>query len=89
MPDLPAEGVGLRRCEETTLAALTMVTDTSRALVPFPEAGLLGTVTGFAARLHIDTATVFTAANIAHHMTVLPQGTASPSPPTISGQLGE
>jgi hypothetical protein len=41
--------------------------------VPFPEAGLLGTVTGFClAPQDIDTVTVFTA-TIAHHMTVVPQ----------------
>lgn len=73
-------GVGIRRCEETALAALvsgdtslTMVTGTSQALVPFPEAGLLGTVTGFCyTPAAIDIATVFTA-TIAYKMTVVPQ----------------
>ena len=42
-----------------------------RALVPFPEAGLLGTVTGFCfSPDDIDVATVFTA-TIAHRMTVV------------------
>jgi len=76
-------GVGIRRCDETALAApvsgdnsLTMVTGTSQAFVPFPEAGLLGTVTGFCYRpAAIDIATVFTA-TIAYKLTVVPQATA-------------
>jgi len=45
----------------------------SQALVPFPDAGLLGTVTGFCFNAEdIDVATVFTA-TIAHRMTVIPQ----------------
>jgi hypothetical protein len=75
-------GVGIRRCEQTAFAApgsgrqaLTLAAGTSQAYVPFPEAGLLGTVTGFCyAAADIDTATVFTAA-IAFHMTVVPPGT--------------
>ena len=48
--------------------------------MPFPEARLLGTVTGFCpAFADIDIATVFTA-TIAHHMTVVARGT-----PTLPG----
>jgi len=74
-------GAGVRRCEETAFAAAasagqqpTVITGTSQALVPFPEAGLLGTVTGFCpAAADIDIATVFTA-TIAHRMTVIALG---------------
>jgi hypothetical protein len=74
-------GVGIRRCEETVFAAAasvdrqpTVITGMSQALVPFPEAGLLGTVTGFClAFADIDIATVFTAV-IAHHMRVIAPG---------------
>jgi hypothetical protein len=72
-------GVGIRRCEtirypsgaESGLPPIEA--GISQALVPFPEAGLLGAVTGFCLTPQdIDTATVFTA-TIAHHMTVVPQ----------------
>jgi hypothetical protein len=80
-------GVGIRRCEETVFAAAasagqppTVITGTSQALVPFPEAGLLGTVTGFCpASAGIDIATVFNAA-IAHHMTAIAQAAPALSP---------
>ena len=68
-------GVGVRRCAATALPApaggpLTVAAGISQALVPFPEAGVLGTVTGFCySPADIDLATVFTA-TIAHHMTV-------------------
>jgi hypothetical protein len=66
-------GVGIRRCEETVFG-------TSQALVPFPEAGLLGTVTGFCpAVADIDIATVFTA-TIAHRMSVI-----APGAPALAG----
>jgi hypothetical protein len=79
-PTANGTGVGIRRAAETaftvpgaTDAPLVAVTGTSQALVPFPKAGLLGTVTGFCySPADIDTATVFTA-TIAHHMTALPQ----------------
>ena len=72
-------GVGIRRCEairypsrgESGLPRIEA--GISQALVPFPEARLLGTVTGFCPTPQdIDTVTVFTA-TIAHHMTVVPQ----------------
>ena len=72
-------GVGIRRCEETGLPApadrpVTIAAGISQALVPFPEAGLLGTVTGFCySPADIDVATVFTA-TIAHHLIVVPDG---------------
>ena len=72
-------GVGIRRCEETALPApadrpVTIAAGISQALVPFPEVGLLGTVTGFCySPADIDVATVFTA-TIAHHLTVVPDG---------------
>jgi hypothetical protein len=72
-------GVGIRRSEETKLPApagqpVTIAAGISQALVPFPEAGLLGTVTGFCySPADIDVATVFTA-TIAHHLTVVPDG---------------
>lgn len=80
-------GVGIRRCEETVLAAAasdgrtpTVIAGTSQALVPFPEAGLLGTVTGFCpTAADIDIATVFTA-TIAHRMTV-----TAPGAPALPG----
>jgi hypothetical protein len=70
---------GLRRCEDISLPpaapggrGLTVTTGISQALVPFPDAGLLGAVTGFCfTPADIDLATVFTA-TIAHHMTVVP-----------------
>ena len=81
-------GVGIRRCEETVFAAAAspgwpppvVITGTSQALVPFPEAGLLGTVTGFCpAVADIDIATVFTA-TIAHRMSVI-----APGAPALAG----
>ena len=72
-------GVGIRRCETIRYpsaggSGLPQVeAGISQALVPFPEAGLLGSVTGFClAPRDIDTVTVFTA-TIAHHMIVVPQ----------------
>jgi len=70
-------GVGIRRCEALSLppngtdgSAPSIEAGISQAMVPFPQAGLLGTVTGFCfTPAHIDLATVFTA-TIAHHMTV-------------------
>jgi hypothetical protein len=78
-PTAHGVSVGIRRCEETALPApadrpLTIAAGISQALVPFPEAGLLGTVTGFCfTPADIDVATVFTA-TIAYHLTVVPQG---------------
>jgi hypothetical protein len=75
-------GVGIRRCEEAALPApanqpVAFAAGISQALVPFPEAGLLGTVTGFCySPTDIDVATVFTA-TIAHHMTVVPDELAA------------
>ena len=71
-------GAGVRRCEEISLPpavpggrVLTVTTGISQALVPFPDAGLLGAVTGFCfTPADVDLATVFTA-TIAHHMTVV------------------
>lgn len=84
-PTAQGVGAGIRRCEETSLPSpapdgrpLTIATGISQALVPFPGAGLLGTVTGFCfTPADIDVATVFTA-TIAHHMTVVPK------PPSFS-----
>jgi hypothetical protein len=78
-------GVGIRRTEETALPApagqpAAIAAGISQALVPFPEAGLLGTVTGFCySPADIDVATVFTA-TIACHMTVVPDGPAAGLP---------
>lgn len=77
-PTARGAGAGVRRCEEITLPpaapggrVLTVTTGISQALVPFPDAGLLGAVTGFCfTPAGIDLATVFTA-TIAHHMTVV------------------
>jgi hypothetical protein len=77
-PTAQGSGAGIRRCEDICLppaapggAPLTVTTGISQALVPFPDAGLLGTVTGFCfTPADIDLATVFTA-TIAHHMTVV------------------
>lgn len=78
MENAHGEGVGIRRAGELPLPGrvpdgepLTIDTGISQALVPFPEAGLLGTVTGFCfGPDDIDVATVFTA-TIAHRMTVV------------------
>lgn len=80
-PTAHGVGVGIRRCEETTLPSLAsadgptiIAAGISQALVPFPEAGLLGTVTGFCfTPAAIDVATVFTA-TIAHHLALIPHG---------------
>jgi hypothetical protein len=77
-PAAQGEGVGIRRSGELPLPGrvpdagpLRIDTGISQALVPFPEAGLLGTVTGFCfSPDDIDVATVFTA-TIAHRMTVV------------------
>ena len=82
-------GAGIRRSEETVLAAAasadrppTVTAGTSQALVPFPEARLLGTVTGFCpAAADIDIATVFTA-TIAHRMTAIATGAPAPALPS-------
>ena len=74
-------GVGIRRCEETAVPSpapaaqpLTIEAGISQALVPFPEARLLGTVAAFCLNpADIDMATVFTA-TIAHHLVVVPHG---------------
>ena len=78
-PTAHGEGVGIRRSGELPLPGqvpgaepLRIDTGISQALVPFPEAGLLGTVTGFCfSPDDIDVAAVFTA-TIAHRMTVVP-----------------
>ena len=78
-PTARGAGAGIRRCEEISLppatpggGLLTLTAGISQALVPFPDAGLLGAVTGFCfTPADIDLATVFTAV-IAHHMTVVP-----------------
>jgi hypothetical protein len=82
-PTATGAGAGVRRCESIRLpsdaadgSSLLIDSGISQALVPFPEAGLLGTVTGFCfAPADIDLATVFTA-TIAHHMTVAPKSPA-------------
>ncbi len=69
-------GAGVRRCSEVSLPAAggspsTIGAGISQALVPFPEAGLVGTVTGFCCTpADIDLATVFTA-TIAYSMSAL------------------
>jgi hypothetical protein len=72
-------GAGIRCCDQMSLPSaapgepVSIDTGISQALVPFPDAGLLGTVTGFCFNAEdIDLATVFTA-TIAHRMTVIPQ----------------
>jgi hypothetical protein len=78
-PTARGAGAGVRRCEKITLppaapggGQLTATAGISQALVPFPDAGLLGAVTGFCfTPADLDLATVFTA-TIAHHMTVVP-----------------
>jgi hypothetical protein len=82
-PTARGVGIGVRRCEEAHLPSpapdgqnLTIAAGISLAAVPFPEAGLVGTVTGFCfTPVHIDVATVFTA-TIAHYMTVIPEARA-------------
>jgi hypothetical protein len=76
-PAAQGEGVGIRRRDELPLptgistAPSTIDTAISQALVPFPGAGLLGTVTGFCfSPDDIDVATVFTA-TIGYGMTVV------------------
>lgn len=83
-PTAQGVGAGIRRCEAICLPSgnagtdsLTIDAGVSQALVPFPEAGLLGTVTGFCfTPADIDVATVFTA-TIAHHLTVVSQPPSS------------
>jgi hypothetical protein len=78
-PAAAAAGAGIRRCEEIWLPPsapggrpLTVTAGISQALVPFPEAGLLGIITGFCfTPADIDLATVFTA-TIACQVTVVP-----------------
>jgi hypothetical protein len=80
-PTAHGMGVGVRRCEETAVpspapAVRPLIIDAgiSQALVPFPEAELLGTVAAFCFNsADIDVATVFTA-TIAHHLIVVPDG---------------
>jgi hypothetical protein len=71
-----AAAVGVRRCDTLCLPPggdgeqLTIDVGISQALVPFPDAGLLGQVTGCSFRPEdVDMATVFTA-TIAHHLAV-------------------
>jgi hypothetical protein len=79
-PTARGAGAGVRRCEEISLppaapggGLLTVTTGISQALVPFPDAGLLGTVTGFCfTPADIDLATVLVA-TIAYHMAVSPE----------------
>lgn len=75
-PTAGGAAAGVRRCEAISLSPGQLTADAgiSQALVPFPEAGLLGTVTGFCfTAADIDVVTVFTA-TIAHTMTVVPPG---------------
>jgi hypothetical protein len=78
-PTAHGVGVGVRRCAETALPGpadqpSAIAAGISQAFVPFPEAQLLGTVTGFCfTPADIDVATVFTA-TIAYHLTVVTQG---------------
>jgi hypothetical protein len=94
-PTAEGVGVGIRRGEETALSAaasdgpsLTIAAGISQALVPFPEARLLGTVTGFCCSAQdIDLATVFVG-TIAYHMTVVPGPSSRALPlPTAHGRL--
>jgi hypothetical protein len=72
-------GVGMRRCErmrwpfgENGHESAQTDAGISQALVPFPDAGLLGGVTGLCFdAADVDVATVFTA-TIAHRMRVVP-----------------
>lgn len=82
-PTAAGTGAGIRRCESIRLPSdasdngpLMIDAGISQALVPFPEAGLVGTVTGFCfSPTDIDLATVFTA-TIAHHMTIVQKSPA-------------
>jgi hypothetical protein len=84
-PTAQGEAVGIRRYGELPFPytashdeLVTIGTGISQALVPFPEAGLLGTVTGLCCtREDIDLATVFTT-TIAYRMSVIPQPAATP-----------
>lgn len=77
-PTPHGDGVGIRRCDELLVpvdlsgnTSSKIDAGVSQALVIFPEAGLLGTVTAFCFSIDdIDLATVFTA-TIAHSMTVI------------------
>ena len=87
-PTARGAGAGARRCESFRLPTggadgqpLGIDVGISTALVPFPEAGLLGQVTGCSFRPEdVDLATVFTA-TIAHHMTVASASGRSPTAP--------
>lgn len=88
-PTAHGAGVGVRRCAETALPGPAdqpseIAAGISQAFVPFPEAQLLGTVTGFCfTPADIDVATVFTA-TIAYHLTVVTQGVVA----VLPGQRG-
>ncbi len=76
-PAAQGEGVGIRRRDNLppptgiSTAVSTIDTGVSQALVPFPQAGLLGTVTGFCfSPDDIDVATIFTA-TIGYGLTVV------------------
>lgn len=79
-PTAHGAGAGIRRCVKICLPPAApgggpqpVTTGISQALVPFPDAGLLGTVTGFCfTSADIDLATVFTA-TIAYHLTAVPR----------------
>ena len=76
-PTAHAAAVGVRRCDTVCLPSnggdggpVPIDVGISQALVPFPEAGLIGQVTGCSFRPEdVDLATVFTA-TIGHHMNV-------------------
>ncbi len=78
-PTPHGEGVGIRRCGGLSIPVASpddtpfrIDTGISQALVVFPDARLLGTVTGFCfSPDDIDLATIFTA-TVAHSMTVVP-----------------
>jgi len=87
-PTARAAGAGVRRCETLRLPSggadggpLIINVGISQALVPFPEAGLLGQITGCSFRPEdVDMATVFTA-TIAYHLTVAPAAERSATVP--------